>query len=71
MQPVYLPPNTSLRGIWLEWVRARGWDPIKTCKHRQIFEKKYQWVHSDGFFETEEEAAQNEGKSAKTILTYT
>ena len=71
VQPVYLPPNTSLCVIWLEWVPVIGWDPIKTFKHRQMFEKKDHWVHSDGLFETEEEAAQNEGGVAKTILTYT
>ena len=35
-----------------------------------MFDNKDQWVHSAGFFETEEEEEQNEGKVANTILTY-
>ena len=42
---VYLPPSATKRGLWLDWVRSRGWDPIQTCKNRRIFEKKRQVGH--------------------------
>ena len=38
--PVFLPPNTTMRGMWLDWVRERGWDPVQTCKNRQIYKSK-------------------------------
>ena len=53
---IFLPPNTTMRGLWLDWVRERGWDPIKTCKNRQIFKKKDEWEMSKGFYETLDEA---------------
>ena len=28
---VFLPPYTSKRGVWLDWIRTRGWDPLQLC----------------------------------------
>ena len=55
-QLIFLPPNTTMRGMWLDWVRGRGWDPIKTCKSKQSFKKIDEWMRPPEFYETEEEA---------------
>ena len=54
-QLVFLPPNATVRGLWLDWVHERGWDPVKTCRSSQIFAKKEDWVRSPGCYETQEE----------------
>lgn len=59
-EPIFLPPNTTRRGMWLEWVRGRGWDPVQTCKHRRIYKKKEEWTLSPGFYRTEEDAVNAE-----------
>ena len=49
VQPVFLPPNFSMRALYLEWIRERGWDPVKTCRHLQRFKTIREWVCSKGF----------------------
>ena len=52
---VLLPPNTTMRGLWLDWIRERGWNPLKTCRNRKIYRKKDEWTRSRGYFETQKE----------------
>ncbi|EJK57849.1 hypothetical protein THAOC_22069 [Thalassiosira oceanica] len=70
VQPVFLPPNTSMRETYLSWVAARGMDPVKTCKHRQKFRKKDEWMLRDGFYGTqaEVESAQREIDEARQAI---
>ena len=53
---VFLPPSTSMRGMWLDWARERGWDPVQTCKNRRKFRKKEGWKTSPIFYKTQTEA---------------
>ena len=52
---VFLPPNTTMRGMWLDWVRERGWDPVQTCKNRRIYKSKRDWVLAPNCYETADE----------------
>ena len=45
-QLVFLPPNTTMHGLWLDWISERGWDPLKMCRNCQIYRKKDKWTRS-------------------------
>ncbi|EJK60747.1 hypothetical protein THAOC_18847, partial [Thalassiosira oceanica] len=70
-QPVFLPPNFSKRECYLSWVFSRGWDPVKTCKHRQIFKRLNDWVPLDGWYATQAEvdAAQLQIDEARRVIS--
>ena len=52
---VFLPPHATIRGMWLDWVRERGWDPVQTCKNRRKYKRKDQWALSPGFHRKQEQ----------------
>merc|ERR1711966_352209 len=52
---VFLPPHATIRGIRLDWVRERGWDPVQTCKNRRKYKRKDQWALSPGFHRKQEQ----------------
>ena len=39
-QLVFLPPNTAMRGLCLDWIHARRWDPIKNVKTVKSLRRK-------------------------------
>ena len=70
-----------MRGMWLDWVRERGWDPVQTCKNRRKFRKKEGWETSPNFYKTQAEAdaagpttlhdgTQVEAKVAQPVVTW-
>ena len=69
-----------MRGMWLDWVREREWDPVQTCKSRKKYKKKDCWETSPYFYKTQDQAdavepttlpddTQAKAKVAKPVVT--